>query len=323
MNLPYQIPIPPMQPFALVLSHPSIAIGDQGLQIVWRGLGPFDVPILLRGDGIVIFDFPEAERFAGPPVPGYQPVGGEKIPREVTTASDLRTEIGYARLQYMNAWLASYMSAMAYVQKHGIITPPPVDPSGHLKAQIQDGCWIAFNNDISVVFGAASGTMIDLDVFDYAIRVMDAALQKFGANFTAPLSLFHQSSYQYRLHQFASSHLIAWSLSEQVLNAMWRNYQLEAADKAIASIPKERKKVLNGRDYTASIITQILSLSGKLSDDRMKKLDQARKDRNAFAHSLTPIDRKSAQNSMIVAADMLSDLLGIKLAPQLSNSYWI
>lgn len=313
-----------MQPFALLLDSPSVSIGGSRDEVGWQGVGPFGVPIAVRGDGAVIFDFAATERFAGPAVQGYQPTYGERMPDDVIKAEEQRTAVGYARLEYMNAWLAGYMSGMSTIQAHGIITPPPVDPLNHLKAELQNGIWLVYDSKLKVISGLVEASLVKSEVFDYACNALSAAKRVFGDNFAAVLALFQQSSYQYRVHQFLSAHLIAWSLSEQVLNAMWKEYQHEVSEgpDARTAISKKRRELLNGRDYTASIITQALSLAGRLSDERLSKLDQARRDRNAFAHSLAAIGSDAAQNALTVASEMLSDLLAIRLSPQLSNTFW-
>jgi len=216
------------------------------------------------------------------------------------------------------------MAGMGTIQAHTIITPPPVDPLNHLKAKRENGIWLVYDSKSRVLSGSTEASTVSPGVFDHACNTMFAAERAFGTNPTAALALFQQSSYQYRLHQFASAHLSAWSLSEQVLNAMWREYQREVSEgpDAWTAMSKKRREILNGRDYTASIITQALSLAGRLSDERLGKLDQARRDRNDFAHSLAAISGDAAQNALTVASEMLSDLLAIRLSPQLSNTFW-
>ena len=314
-----------MQPFALLLDGPSVLIGRLRDETGWQGVGPFEVPIAVRGDGAVIFNFPATERFAGPIVRGYQPAYDERTPDDVIKAEKQRTAVGYARLEYMNAWLAGYMAGMGTIQAHTIITPPPVDPLNHLKARQVNGVWLVYDSKLIALSGSDEASPVNPGVFDHACNTMFAAERTFGANFTAALALFQQSSYQFRIHQFASAHLSAWSLSEQVLNAMWKEYQREASQgpDAWTAIPKKRRELLNGRDYTASVIAQTLSLAGKLPDERLGKLDQARRDRNDFAHSLAAINGDAAQNALTVASEMLSDLLAIRLSPQLSNTFWL
>ena len=307
------------------IAGPGVSIGSVKGQTGWQGVGPFEVPIVVRGDGAVVFNFAATERLAGPAIPGYQPLYGERTPDDVSEAEEKRMAVGYARLEYMNAWVAGYMGGMSKIQAHTIITPPPVDPLNHLKAERRNGVWLVYDIKLKVLSGSDEPSPVSPDVFDYACNILFAAERALGSNFAAARALFQQSSYQFRIHQFASAHLSAWSLSEQVLNVMWRAYQREASEgpDACTAMSKKRRELLNGRDYTASIITQALSLAGRLPDERLGKLDQARRDRNAFAHSLTAISGTAAHNALTVASEMLSDLMAIRLSAQLSNTFWL
>ncbi len=329
MDLPplrYSPPRPPLLPFALAFDHPRPSLDGIGAgNIGWQGIGPLGVPLLVRGDGIVIFDFPQAESFSSPAIPGYQPSYESNTPEAVTRAEAEQLTISYARLQYMNGWIAAYMAGMVAVAHHGIIVPAPVDPWQHWKAIEEHGIWHAFDNEQQLVQDRTDLTVVSPAVFDYALNVMSKAHAKLGNNFVTSLALLHQVSYQYRIHQFASAHIAGWSLAEQVLTILWEQYQIEVSTgpAAVTSISNKRRSLLNGRDYSASIITQILSLAGKISDERLEKLDQARRSRNAFAHALRPITGADAQNALTTATDMLSDILGLRLFPNLSNTFWI
>lgn len=315
----------PMQPFAVLLESPSCQIGEDRYGIGWTGFGPHSVPIHVRGDGVAIFDFPVSSIFADDGVPAWQPDYGKPMPKTVADAERRRLNIAYSRFRFVNAWVAGYMSGMATVQHHGIITPPPADPQNHLKAELRNGRWLVFGSDGKAKTGAAESTKIKIEVFDSALTLLDEAKRIFGNEFTVVLSLFQQASYHYQTHQFATSHLLAWAICEQVLNNMWNEYQTDAADRqgCGTNISKKRSELLNGRDFTASIITQILSLAGVIDDELLTKLDVARKNRNAFAHSLKVIDEPAAQQAMIVASDILSLRLGLTVSPQLSTGYWI
>lgn len=315
-----------MQPFALAFDHPRPSLAGVSLGAIgWRGIGPLDVPILVRGDGLIVFDFPQSVVFHGPEIPGYQPSYDTPTPSEVVKAEATRLAVGYARLEYMNAWVAAYMAGMGAIARHAIITPPPADPWNHLKGFEQDTTWHVFDNEHKLVRGRDGLTPVDPGVFDYALEVMEAAQSSLGGNFTAALALFQQACFQYRVHQFATAHILGWSLAEQVLNTLWLRYQHEASSgpHAVTALSRARRKQLNGRDFSASIISQTLSLAGRIPDEKLAKLDNARRSRNAFAHSLEPVTGPDAQNAITTASEMLSDLLGIRLYPNLSNTFWM
>lgn len=324
LSRPHPRPVqPPLESFALLLDTPSVPLGSDRLAISWSGKGPRDVPIKVRGDGLVIFNFDETVGFASPSIPGWQPEYGKPMPEAIREAEAKRSDVVYARLEYMNAWLTAFASGMIFLASHHIFCPPPVDPHYHLRALEQNGRWLAFDSRRNLVVGADSRLIVKEGVFDYAIALMKAAEAKLGDNYSTTLALLHQASHQYVQHQFASAQLLAWTLTEQALHVMWRDFQLSVSsgENAVTEINKERRKTLEGRDYTVSVITQILSLSGRISDERLTSLDTARKARNKFVHDLKPIDGEQAEQALTTAADILSELLEMRIVARLHNTF--
>jgi hypothetical protein len=60
----------------------------------------------------------------------------------------------------------------------------------------------------------------------------------------------------------------------------------QAARGSETSISSDRRKKLLGRDYTASVMVEMLDLHGKLSGPLYKNLETARKARNNWAHDM-------------------------------------
>jgi hypothetical protein len=62
-------------------------------------------------------------------------------------------------------------------------------------------------------------------------------------------------------HDFNTSLVLCWFLLEQELNSRYSHYLQSAASNG-HTISSDRKKFLEGRDFTASIISNILELNG-------------------------------------------------------------
>jgi hypothetical protein len=86
---------------------------------------------------------------------------------------------------------------------------------------------------------------------------------------------------------------------------------------------KERRKLLNGADFTASIVSQILSICGKIDDKTLDRLDEARRRRNAFAHNLVPIKFADAGKAIRLATDMITEIVGIRVTSPLGFHTWM
>ena len=75
-------------------------------------------------------------------------------------------------------------------------------------------------------------------------------------------------------------------------------------DKSMGMIA-DRKEKLTGRDFTASIISEGLSLAGILPFEQYKQFSRVRKKRNAWLHDLHAIDQLDAAEAIVLAQFML------------------
>jgi hypothetical protein len=107
---------------------------------------------------------------------------------------------------------------------------------------------------------------------------------------------------------FETSHTISWTITERCLNVLWNKYideqnAMRTVDKPFVNA--ERRQKLTGRDFAASVISEILSLSGDIEPALYIKLNKARKDRNDWLHKLKEMDKESSTTSLNLAAEML------------------
>lgn len=224
----------------------------------------------------------------------------------------------------MNAWQAAHSSAMTEVIHHNVIARAPLNPLAHHRARREKGKWKIYGFDHGYRNSSPDGTEVGPEVFEYSLKVLYAAEKAVGDNYATPLALLHQASYQFENHRFSSALIEAWTVSEVVLNILWKQYQAEACSEPEPRtlINKERRDLLNGRDFTASIKSQALSLSGRISDELLTDLHRARKSRNDFMHKLIDVDSDQAAGAVRTASKMLSKALELPVTVPLGFSIW-
>jgi Domain of unknown function (DUF4145) len=78
-----------------------------------------------------------------------------------------------------------------------------------------------------------------------------------------------------------------------------------------------RSKLTGGRDFTASVISEFLSLADVIPFDLFQMLSKVRKVRNDWMHELRPVTRSDANEAVQLAQRMLNfvDRLGIDIVP--------
>ena len=99
------------------------------------------------------------------------------------------------------------------------------------------------------------------------------------ATFAKALSDFNSANY-------STSIVLCWFLLERSLHERYKRFLDQKADSQNHIIDKTRKEFLTGRDFTASIISQLLELGQAISPAELQHLDEIRKFRNNIAHGL-------------------------------------
>lgn len=320
----------PLGPFALLILRPTWIGGKprpaDRTGVAWEGVGVQGVPITALRDGIVIFKFDKSDDYAGGAVPAYTLPENRRIPREVTSADEERDKLGYRRFIYMNAFLLALYSGLSTVQKRGTNVQEPVDSTNYFLARRTDGKWDTYMDyGRKVNYTLDRSDNIEIETLDHSLEILQMFHTAVGEASLKILSLVYTSCAQYSRHQFSSAHLIAWSAIEALLNVMWSNLHVEidSTSGGHTQISGKRKALLKGRDYTASVVSQVLSICGKIDDDTLERLDEARRKRNAFAHDLILIKADDAGKAIRLATDMITNVAGIGVTSQLSYSSWM
>lgn len=95
--------------------------------------------------------------------------------------------------------------------------------------------------------------------------------------------------------EFNQSFILSWTIIEQYLNHLWASLLNNK------EVSYNRQKKLKGRDYTASIKTEILNLFGYIEDVEYHILNNLRKKRNDFMHEIVNISYDIAEKSLNLA----------------------
>ena len=293
--------------------------------VVWSAVGPQDVPILALRDGFVVFEFQRSERYSGGEVPAFALPADRKIPDNVIQAENLRLELTYSRIKYVNAFLCCIYSSYSIVQKLGLSVQESINPENYLLAEKIDDKWKISLSSIKKISYPETRTFItEKNTFENAIINFLDCHRCLGENTNEILSIIYISCDQYRSHQFSSAHLIAWTAIESLLNGKWSNLidEIDIEMGGFTSINRQRRDLLNGRDFSASVVSQILSICQKIDDETLERANQIRRKRNSFAHNLEKISSDDAVSAIRLATDIISNTINSKFTSQINLSYW-
>jgi hypothetical protein len=105
--------------------------------------------------------------------------------------------------------------------------------------------------------------------------------------------------------QLESSLVTAWIVAERCLNEIWDQYIKRQSDRSVTKMSRDRRDKLHGTAFTASVVSEILSLAGELSQEDYESMSAVRKKRNDWVHNLTTIESDDAAAAIVVAQAML------------------
>jgi hypothetical protein len=125
-------------------------------------------------------------------------------------------------------------------------------------------------------------------------------------------------------HYYSLCLVTAWTIIEKLLRLLWESYIDQNRDRGSATggasfINADRKKKLTeGRDFGAAMISEILSLVDRINFSLYTDISEVRRVRNDWIHGLRPVPREAAAKSAELAEQMLSKVCGLDLKVPLS-----
>lgn len=318
-------------PFALMITRPTWIGAESPTRAeiwneVWAAVGPFQVPIVGLRCGLLIFEFDKAPAYSGGEIPAYTMEDSvTKIPKHIWDAGKRREELAFSRISYMNAFLATLYSGYAVCEKTSLQVQSPVSLDNYYSASKIDDRWepLIDLRANPAEFPLHRGRVLKLATLSYAIDVMLKCQTALGEQCIRILELIYIACHQYERHQFSSAHAIGWTIVESLVYLMWTRFrdEIDVTSGGHTSINKDRRKLLDGRDYTASVVIQVLSLANRIDDELLQRLDEARRTRNAFVHDLVPVQAQSASKVIRLATDLVAKIANVEFSSQLTYSY--
>jgi hypothetical protein len=138
------------------------------------------------------------------------------------------------------------------------------------------------------------------------------------------LSDLAKSLSEYKIGNYPISLVNAWFVCEREISDRWQVFVESKAkkyDDGRERINCERRKFLTGRDFTASVMSNILELMDVFTNDDLRTLDEIRKARNDIAHNLgaEKCDAKICQSAISIASRLVLEKEPFQL--QLNFSY--
>lgn len=212
------------------------------------------------------------------------------------------------RLRFLHAHIASLHSAVRE-QNEGIFYKMLVNPNQSWLFNIFSYRVPAFRDAFPVISSnnlERAGELTDLIV---ATKHDDSPLL---------VDLILHSCKYFEEIRFELSLISSWTALERLLNDAWKHYVDSSGQRLPPQLAPQinknrRKKLIEGRDYSASVITEVLSLAGTFPPATYETIDRVRKARNDWIHGLKSVTEDDAYDSIRLARSLLRHLRSIPL----------
>lgn len=280
-------------------------------------------------DGLFLFDFTHWSPGKPVLVPGFvRPDGLHYRPEETEEAERKAEDVAVLRAVVMNAHQALLGTAQMLLRHSSMSIGRPVTAWSTYKAiSLQAPIHysedheslhnllrnVANNKDRVAQTSPVRRRSIDVDVVQWSLSALDRLLADgdlTGIRLVEGAFMAANRRYEKR---FGESITLGWTVCEQLVSITW-NRMLDDTRVANAErMSKERRSKLLGRDYTASVKSEMLELSGRLSHDLFRKLEIARKARNRWAHEMRPPPEREVQVCLSAVEQLMPSVLGIQL----------
>lgn len=140
-----------------------------------------------------------------------------------------------------------------------------------------------------------------------SFEIFDEILAKGSQDLLSIIYLIAQSYKYHQDHNFNISLISSWASIEKMLIAVWKNYIKSNRRRSNKSfINQDRETILlNGRDFTANVISEILSIADLLPLEIYDLVSKSRRARNKWVHELKPVTRQQAADSVKASVELL------------------
>ncbi|MEX2557344.1 MAG: hypothetical protein WEB06_17155 [Actinomycetota bacterium] len=282
------------------VSYPNSVVAEVYTATLANG-----VSVSIHRHGLIVYDFTEVSPHD----------------KELTTpAEEARLEA--ERLKFMNGHALCIHSALLRIERRG-----------HQLNRVRRDDVIRFDNGGGSGLARATLDLSPQDTEDFAwydrpwilgtpvieeaTAVLNTALTCDESRTLDLLSLLSEAMEARQEANHALALVAGWTVCEFLLGREWKNYIAErrilpGAEWRI-EVNSERKRGLTGRDFTAKVLGEVLSLEGRIPFDLYQQLEKARAARNKWLHEMKWPAPSASWEATFGAQLFLNHSLGLKL----------
>ena len=287
-------------------ANPAVETGIVlGRQIAHKTTLHCGIDAYAMRNGLFLFDFLRSRIAGVVRVPGYERPATLPYtpPKSHALAGAKAEQVSLLRAQIMNVHQACLISSEYVVKRRSAAMGFPITAWSTLHS-IGIAHPIPYHDDVEGVHVLAMNVLegkyaaafvprqrrvLEVEVVAHSFGLLDHVLSLEDGRYLPIVEAAYQSACRSMELRTGESLAIGWTACEQLVSDEWKQL-LSSSDVGRAEeakLTRDRKKKLLGRDYTASVMVEMLEIHGRLTDKLYKNLEIARKARNNWAHDMT------------------------------------
>lgn len=289
------------------------------------------IDVRVRRDGVFLFDFSRWAPAESTEIPGYIPQPGQRIPREITDAENLAERRLALRTAVMNVHQACLSTAETVIHKRSTKLGEPIHPYHTIRPLTLDEQKfdrLSYNDPTESfirlqmdsienrqIASLKTRLLIEQDTLEFSFELLERILDNEFEDLAQLVELLYRAAAEYPEQRFAESLILSWAVCEKLLDRLWRTYIGEntMGDDGTQRINRKRRDKLSSRDFTASVISEILELNRQLPFPLFQNLETVRQSRNAWLHSLKTVSDHDAAMAVRTTEQFMEHVTGIRM----------
>ena len=305
------------------------------------------VRALVQLDGTFLFDFSSWPLAPQILIPGYRIPNPDKPyrpPKATYEAEEKAENYAVIRAQVMNVHQACLTSAERILKGRGAEMGFPVTSWNtekefiidRISAYRDDGTDMrafarnVLNNSYQITRDQPfSRRTLEVEVVEYSMKMLDEILSREDNALIDLIDMAYMAASRYVEKRFGEAVVLSWAVCEQILSSIWNEHQIEIESND--RMTRTRRKKLLGRDYTVSVMVEVLEMNRKISYDAYVLLEQVRKVRNKWVHDMQAPDELNVRKAISAVEILFREYKDINLSfgsgppggvPQLNMWAW-
>ena len=288
------------------------------------------IEVRVQRDGTFLFNFSTWRLAPQILIPGYRipnPGHSHRAPAEHISAENEAEEHAVLRAQTMNVHQACLATSEKVVKERAAEMGFPLTAWNTLKA-ISFETAISYADDTEDVRALTHNVLnnkdqvyreqphprrvLELDVIEHSLAMLDQILSAKDQALIQMIEAVYLAACRCTEKRFGEAITLAWGVCEQLLSSAWQVLidDIKASDR----MRRKRKDKLEGRDYTVSVITEILEMNDRIDHDLYLLLEDTRKARNNWAHKMHIPTVNDADKAIGAAERLFRHVKGIHIS---------